>query len=73
MLKLVIMYQQHIIDYSVSQDSVAGPQFFNINASTLFDIIQEDTDINSFADDHTIHNAYNPQDKYECMSAMHSL
>ena len=26
-----------------------------------------------FVDDHTIHNAYNMDGKYECMSAMHSL
>ena len=43
---------------------MAEPEFFNIYAGTLFDV-PEDTVLNSFADDHTIYNAYNPDEKYE--------
>ena len=65
--------KERVIDYSVPQGSVAEWQFFHTYASTLFDVIPENTGLNSFTDDHTIHNAYNLNDKYECMSAMHFL
>ena len=72
-LKLVVTYQQKETHSSVLEGSVAGPQFFNIYASTLFNIIPEDIGLNSFADVCTIHDACNLDDRYECMSAMHSL
>ena len=48
-----------LLDFSVPQGSVLGPQLFSVYASTLGDVIADHTCvINGFADDHTLHNTF---------------
>ena len=54
-----------MIDFSVPQDSCAGPVLYSIYAKTLQTVIPEGIDLNSFVDDHNVKKAFKAGNKVD--------
>ena len=57
--------QSRMIDFSVPQGSCAGPVLYSIYASTLQTVIPEGIDLNGFADDHNVKEAFKAGNKVD--------
>ena len=53
------------MNFSVPQGSLLGPILFNCYCSTLHDIIPTNTDLNGYADDHTLQKNFKPKTEQE--------
>ena len=51
------------LDFSVPQESCAGPMLYTVYASTLQYKISKGMDLNGVADDHLVNKSFNPNDR----------